>query len=75
MPMLILLFKSTHKIKFYFWGIILLYMIAKFFETYDEEVFHGLKTISGHSIKHVFVALAPALFLHGLYKRKSTISL
>ncbi len=74
-PMLLLLFKSVHNMKFYFWYIVLLYVTAKLFETLDYPVFFELKMVSGHSIKHLFAALAPIVFLLGLYKRKPIKSL
>lgn len=70
-PIILLLYKSTHAMKPYFWSIILVYALAKFFEASDEIVFSNLKILSGHSLKHAFAALAPALFLTGLMKRKT----
>jgi hypothetical protein len=46
---------------------LLSYVIAKVFETFDEEVYTFM--LSGHTIKHFFAALAPLLFLVRVYKK------
>lgn len=65
-PIILLLYKSAHNLRSAFWIIVLMYGLAKLFEAYDQEIFHSLKVVSGHSIKHVFAALALAVFLIGL---------
>lgn len=65
-PIILLLYKSSSNLRPTFWLIVVMYGFAKLFEAYDQEVFHSLKSVSGHSIKHVFAALAPAVFLIGL---------
>jgi hypothetical protein len=69
-PTILFLFRSTYNLKLFFWTIILMYVFAKLFEAYDQEVFHSIKFISGHSIKHIFAALAPTLFLFAIKKQE-----
>ena len=69
-PTILLFYRSTYNLKLFFWIIILLYVLAKLFEAYDQEVFHSLKFISGHSIKHLFAALTPTLLLLAMKKKQ-----
>lgn len=49
---------------------ILFYTAAKLAEHYDAEIFAVGNLLSGHSLKHVFAALAPASLLVGLRRRQ-----
>jgi hypothetical protein len=48
------------------------YVMAKFFEYYDKEIYQWSGMISGHTIKHLFAAMAtyPVLRMKELYKLK-----
>ncbi len=49
--------------KKYFWLMVVCYTIAKFLESYDFLVYDALvKTVSGHTLKHIAAAAAPFLF-------------
>jgi hypothetical protein len=69
-PVIMLLFRSGTDTNLYTWLVVLAYLIAKIFETFDEQIFETLHFVSGHTIKHLAAALAPLLFLTGLYKRR-----
>src|SRR5688572_10378412 len=71
-PLIMLLFKAKTNTNLYTWLVIAAYLIAKLFETYDDQIFEFTKQISGHTLKHFAAALAPLLFLIGLFKRKIT---
>lgn len=46
------------------------YFVAKLAEYYDAEIYSAGGLLSGHSLKHLFAALAPAAMLVGLKRRQ-----
>jgi len=66
-PLILLLFRKKGFPKRYFWLVLLAYVFAKVLELNDVEIFHATG-ISGHTIKHVMAAIAPLIFLAGLWK-------
>jgi hypothetical protein len=44
---------------------LVLYGVSKFLETSDAAVFQALRQVSGHTLKHLFAALAIFAFVHG----------
>ncbi len=72
-PLILLLYRRSGHISRptgkYFWLMILSYALAKVFEGYDKLVFEEC-CLSGHSIKHLFAALAPVWLLLGICKLK-----
>ena len=52
-----------------FWYMILFYVLAKIAEFFDAPIFEIGGIISGHSLKHLFAAVAPAILLIALNKR------
>lgn len=50
------------------------YVAAKVAEHYDYELFAAGGLLSGHSLKHIFAALAPAALLIGLRRRRTPVS-
>jgi hypothetical protein len=52
------------------------YLMAKFFEHYDQEIYFSNEWISGHTIKHIFAALAtlPVLRMKELYQHERQFS-
>ena len=52
------------------------YVVAKFFEQYDQEVYVWNELISGHTIKHIFAAMAtvPVLKMKELYQKERQFS-
>lgn len=62
-PIILLLYKANRNLKHYFWLVLLSYGVAKLFETFDDSVYVKVTWISGHSLKHMFAALGPGIFL------------
>lgn len=70
MPLILIIYDKNKFPKKYFWLMISFYGIAKLFEALDVEAYYILKVISGHTIKHLFAALTPAVFLYA-YRKKT----
>jgi hypothetical protein len=49
------------------------YGLAKIFELFDKQIFRILRSISGHTFKHIFAALAVFWVLRMVQKRKMKI--
>jgi hypothetical protein len=54
----------------YYWFMILFYVLAKLAEQLDVAIFSAGGLMSGHSIKHLFAAMAPATMLYALMQRR-----
>jgi len=67
-PLILALYRNKNNSKNIFWLMIAFYVIAKVFEALDTETYFALSIISGHSIKHLFAALVPFVFLMGIRK-------
>ncbi|MES2761496.1 MAG: alkaline phytoceramidase [Bacteroidota bacterium] len=70
-PIIMLLFQSQQKVSGYFWLMILSYGFAKLFEANDHLVFNEFQLLSGHTIKHIFAAFTPTIFLVMLWKKNA----
>jgi len=57
-PLILLLFPPRYTRAGYFWGVIGWYGVAKLCELFDGAIYRWTGIISGHSIKHIFAALA-----------------
>ena len=66
-PMILIFFKPGNYPVKYLWLVLLAYVVAKVFERFDLEIAYFFP-LSGHSIKHLFAALAPLIFLMGMKK-------
>lgn len=51
------------------WLLTLFYIVAKFFEHFDDGVYDSLGLMSGHALKHVIAAFSPAILIHALRRR------
>lgn len=71
-PIILLLYRSTNNSAKYFWMMILCYAFAKVFESLDDQTFYSCG-MSGHSIKHLFAALAPVSLIFAL-RRDAVVS-
>jgi hypothetical protein len=69
-PILLLTYPPRFSSPGIYWGMILLYALSKAFEYFDYDVYAWGSIISGHSIKHLVAAAAPALFLYGIRTRR-----
>lgn len=72
-PLLLILYPGRSKLARYFWGMIALYVAAKLAEHFDGQFLAVGDIVSGHSLKHLIAACAPAYLLLGL-RRSSRLS-
>jgi len=68
-PLIIALYKSRSDLGRYVWWMIGFYLAAKVAEYYDPQIYALGEVLSGHSIKHLVAALAPASLLYALQQR------
>lgn len=72
MPVILVCFRSRcSKVRAY-WYLLALFVVAKIFEYFDGEVYNAIGVISGHSIKHIAVALGLYILLVS-YERRQCI--
>ena len=57
-PLMLLLFTGGGIRTAWLCGMLLMYVLAKTCEHYDEQIYSLVRVISGHSIKHILAALA-----------------
>ncbi len=69
-PLVIVLYRGRSDLGPYMGWMILFYIAAKLLEFFDTEVFAAGDFVSGHSLKHVSAAMAPASLLYGLRQRR-----
>ncbi len=69
-PLVIVLYRGRSDLGPYVGWMILFYIAAKLLEFFDTAVFAAGDIVSGHSLKHVFAAMAPASLLYGLRQRR-----
>ena len=72
-PAILLTYKPAIGSVKYFWYMLLFYVLAKLFEFIDSELYAAGGIISGHSLKHVFAAMASAAVLFALMKRRPVL--
>ncbi|MDB5013947.1 MAG: putative rane protein [Daejeonella sp.] len=69
-PLIIWLYKSPFNHGKYIVAIFVLFGLAKLGESYDDQIYEALnKVVSGHSIKHLFMAAAGYYIVKMMYKR------
>jgi hypothetical protein len=71
LPLLFLLFPPRYTGTFYWLVVVLLYAVAKLFELADHVVYRSF-ILSGHTLKHLFGALACFAILRYFQKRRPT---
>jgi hypothetical protein len=69
-PLVVIARRSRSDLGPYIAWMIAFYVAAKVAEHYDAEIFAAGTLLSGHSLKHIFAALAPACLLFGLRRRR-----
>ena len=62
-PLIIFIYPTPRQIKIELLGLILVYVVAKVFEHYDDYVYSVGQIISGHSLKHLFAAVSIFIML------------
>lgn len=66
---MLLCFRSSYTHVQAYWWLLLAYIMAKFFEHFDAEVYRSLGFISGHSLKHLTAALGVFVLIMFYQKR------
>jgi FtsH-binding integral membrane protein len=56
-PLILCLYPARYSRTGYFWGLALLYALAKAAELLDREIFYWNGVLSGHNLKHLLAAL------------------
>ena len=69
-PIIILLHRGRSRLGPYVAGMIVFYIAAKLFEFFDAAVFAAGGIVSGHTLKHLAAAMAPACLLYALRRRR-----
>ncbi len=70
-PSILVMYKPPRNYLRYLVGLMILYSISKIFELFDAEVFRFLKSISGHTLKHLIAAAGTCCVLRMLYSREN----
>jgi len=68
-PVIMLLFKSPFASNRVLLWMLMAYMLAKFAELYDYEIYHALVVLSGHTLKHLFAAVGISCYYLALKRR------
>lgn len=68
-PVLLITHRDNSRLVPAFWYMILFYVLAKIAEFFDAAIFDFGEMLSGHSLKHLFAAVAPAILLLAVNKR------
>jgi len=68
-PALLLRKGRGHDLTDKLWLLVAFYVAAKLFEYFDKQIFAFGGAVSGHTLKHLAAAIAPALVVYGLYQR------
>jgi hypothetical protein len=70
LPLVLLLWRSAFGEARHLWALIGLYALAKAFELADGALYAVGGLISGHSLKHIIAAVAMAMLLRALLRRR-----
>lgn len=70
-PVIVFVYPTPNRARICIVVIIMLYVIAKFFENKDLVVFNAGEIVSGHTIKHLFAAAA-VLYIFRMVKQQPT---
>ncbi len=68
-PAILFMYRPAIGAKKYYWIMLLFYLLAKVFENFDAAIFAAGHLVSGHTLKHFFASLTPAVFLYALSLR------
>lgn len=69
-PLILWLYHGRSDLGRYIVWMLGFYLGAKTLEYYDSQVYAAGELLSGHTLKHVFAAMAPASILYGLTRRR-----
>ena len=73
-PVILIVYRSASRLKGYVWLMVLSYVLAKAAEYFDADIFAFTGAVSGHTLKHLFAALTPAILLIALARRGEVIA-
>jgi hypothetical protein len=68
-PAMLVLRRDASDLTGTFWLLTAFYVAAKLLEQFDLGTYDLLQVLSGHSLKHIVAALAPAILIHALHRR------
>ena len=69
-PVILIFFKSKYNLTIGYWILLLAYLIAKIFEHLDYETESAIIIWSGHTLKHIVIAIGIFSLLYTYVKRK-----
>lgn len=69
-PLSLLLYADRSDLTRWFWWLIVFYGMSKVAEQLDSQIYAIGHLLSGHSLKHLLAAVAPAALLVGLHHRR-----
>lgn len=71
---ILLLSKDNSAFKKYFWYILVAYVVAKYLESYDVQIYKkSNELMSGHTLKHFAAAIASLVFYSFISKKNQTL--
>ena len=70
-PLILIRYRGSSDMVPAIWTMMLLYAVAKFFEHFDAQTYAALGLISGHSLKHLFIAASTIPLIIALRRRRS----
>lgn len=68
-PVVLICFKSKYNMTLGYWLLLIAYIIAKFCEIFDKEIFSLFSVISGHTLKHIISAIGLTILVYTYIKR------
>lgn len=69
-PAFLVISKNNSRAKSGYWLLIGCYVVSKVCEYYDEQIYHLLTQVSGHSLKHIFAAIGVFFFARSYVDKK-----
>ncbi len=71
---ILIVYRAANQLVGYFWLMILSYVLAKVVEFLDAEIYAFTGVVSGHTLKHLFAALTPAILLIAIARRRGDVT-
>ncbi|WP_461516272.1 ceramidase domain-containing protein [Porticoccus sp.] len=69
-PLVMLMYRSRFNGRIHIWWMLGCYLLAKLSELYDLEIYQWSGLVSGHTLKHILVAIALLILLRMLFCRQ-----
>lgn len=74
MPAILAMHRGASDLDAAIWLLMACYVAAKLFEQFDAGIYSALSVVSGHTLKHLAAALAPAILILALQRRRKNTS-